>query len=169
RAGVDATLDRLPAGYQTLLSRLFTSFVDPEDPGTGVLLSGGQWQRVALARAFMRDGRDLLILDEPSAGLDAEAEHEIHRGLREHRAGTTSVLISHRLGAIRDADIIVVLADGVVAERGSHAHLVAAGGEYARLFQLQSAGYRDEASGHREDASGADGASAAGRMVEVPS
>ena len=72
-------------------------------------LSGGQWQRVALARALLRDGRDLLILDEPSSGLDAEAEHEIHPRLRELRAGRTSLLISHRLGAVRDADRIVVL------------------------------------------------------------
>jgi ATP-binding cassette subfamily B protein len=139
RAGIDATLDALPDGYDTMLSR---EYVD-QDVATGVLLSGGQWQRVALARSLMRDGRDLLILDEPSSGLDAAAEHEIHRRLREHRAGTTSVLISHRLGAVRDADQIVVLSGGRVTECGTHEALLAAGGEYARLFHLQADGYRD--------------------------
>jgi ATP-binding cassette subfamily B protein len=121
-------------------------FLDPHsaaDPEAGVLLSGGQWQRVALARAFLRDRRDLLIMDEPSSGLDAEAEHHIHTGLRRHRHGATSVLISHRLGAVRDADTIVVLEGGAVIERGSHDELMATGGEYARLFRLQADGYRD--------------------------
>jgi ATP-binding cassette, subfamily B, bacterial len=107
-----------------------------------VVLSGGQWQRLALARAFLRDACDLLILDEPSSGLDAEAEHEIHHRLRDHRAGRTSLLISHRLGAVRDADVIAVLAGGRIAEQGGHAQLLAAGGAYARLFTLQSEGYR---------------------------
>jgi ATP-binding cassette subfamily B protein len=105
------------------------------------VLSGGQWQRVAIARALVRRRRDVLILDEPSAGLDADAEHRIHTRLREHRAGQTSVLISHRLGAVREADIIVVLDGGVVAEQGDHAALMAAGGVYARLFSLQAEGY----------------------------
>ena len=91
----------------------------------------------------MRDEPDLLILDEPSAGLDAEAEHDIHARLRRHRAGQTSVLISHRLSAVRDADVIVVLADGRIVEQGSHDELVAAGGRYARLFDLQAQGYED--------------------------
>jgi len=104
-------------------------------------LSGGQWQRVALARAFLRDRRDLLILDEPTSGLDAEAEHEIHASLAAHRKGRTSVLISHRLGAVRDADRIAVLVDGRIAELGRHAELVSAGGTYARLFELQASGY----------------------------
>jgi ATP-binding cassette, subfamily B, bacterial len=78
--------------------RVFTKETDKKDPGKGVMLSGGQWQRVALARTFMREGRDLLILDEPSSGLDAEAEHQIHLRLRDHRRGRTSVLISHRMG-----------------------------------------------------------------------
>ncbi|MDI5976181.1 ABC transporter ATP-binding protein, partial [Amycolatopsis magusensis] len=83
----------------------------------------------------------LLILDEPTSGLDAEAEHEIHTGLAEHRAGRTSVLISHRLGAVRDAGKIAVLAGGRVAEVGSHDELLAADGVYARLFRLQASGY----------------------------
>jgi ATP-binding cassette, subfamily B, bacterial len=108
-----------------------------------VLLSGGQWQRIALARAFLRGGRDLLILDEPSSGLDAEAEYEIHSGLRSHRQGRTSVLISHRLNAIREADHIVVLADGAVTEQGDHQALMALSGTYARLFTLQAQGFAE--------------------------
>jgi ATP-binding cassette subfamily B protein len=115
--------------------------------GTGVVLSGGQWQRLALARTLMRDGRDLLILDEPSSGLDAEAEYAIHQSLRAHRAGATSVLISHRLGAVRDADHIAVLKSGRIVEQGSHRELLAVGGEYARLFRMQADGYRTEPGG----------------------
>lgn len=126
-AGVHETLQALPAGYET---RLSTS-----------VLSGGQWQRIAMARAVLRDDRDLMILDEPASGLDAYAESELHQRLRERRAGRTSVLVSHRLSAVRDADLIVVLADGKVAESGRHADLVAGDGGYARLFRLQSAGY----------------------------
>lgn len=142
RAGAHETLAALPRGYDTLLSRLFFDETDRADPETGVLLSGGQWQRVALARTLLRDRRDLLILDEPSSGLDAEAEHEVHRQLREHRDGRTSVLISHRLGAVRDADRIVVLAGGRVVEQGRHEELLVADRAYARLFRLQAAGYR---------------------------
>jgi ATP-binding cassette, subfamily B, bacterial len=144
RAGVHDTIEALPRGYRTMLSRMYVDSADAADAETGVLLSGGQWQRLALARAFLRDRRDLLILDEPSSGLDAVAEHEIHRRLRAHRAGATSVLISHRLGAVRDADRIVVLDGGRVTEQGTHADLLAAGGEYARLFQLQAQGYAEE-------------------------
>jgi ATP-binding cassette subfamily B protein len=145
RAGVAGTIADLPRGYRTLLSRIFA---DPSSDGieSGVVLSGGQWQRLALARAFMRDRRDFLILDEPSSGLDAEAEHRVHERLRRHRGGRTSLLISHRLGAVRDADEIVVLAEGRIAERGTHHDLTAQGGQYARLFALQAKGYREEAS-----------------------
>ncbi|MFB9236644.1 ABC transporter ATP-binding protein [Plantactinospora siamensis] len=139
-AGADEVLDRLPRGYDTLLTRVFH---DGDDGCAGVVLSGGQWQRVALARAFLRANRDLLILDEPSSGLDAEAEHDLHRRLRDLRTGATSLLISHRLNAVREADLIVVLDEGRVVERGNHAELLARGGRYARLFALQSRGYRD--------------------------
>jgi len=141
RAGAHDIVAGLPRGYDTFLSRMFFDEADREDPETGVLLSGGQWQRLALARAFLRDRRDLMILDEPSSGLDAEAEHEVHSSLRRHRDGATSVLISHRLGAVRDASAIAVLAEGRVAELGSHDELIASGGEYARLFRLQASGY----------------------------
>lgn len=147
RAGAHDIVAGLPRGYDTLLSRMFFDEADREDPETGVLLSGGQWQRLALARAFLRDRRDLMILDEPSSGLDAEAEHEVHSSLRRHRDGATSVLISHRLGAVRDAAVIAVLAEGRVAELGSHDELIASGGEYARLFRLQASGYDEVVSG----------------------
>jgi ATP-binding cassette subfamily B protein len=127
-----------------MLSRSFDTPAH-DDPGTGVMLSGGQWQRVALARALLRDRTDLLILDEPSAGLDAEAEHEMHQRLREHRAGRAGLLISHRLSTVRDADTIVVLSGGEVVERGSHDALMdGAGGLYARLFRLQASGYQEQ-------------------------
>lgn len=143
RAGVHDVLVSLPYGYETLLTRNHFAQADgATDPRAGVVLSGGQWQRLALARAFLRQRCDLMILDEPSAGLDAQAEHDIHTSLQRHRAGRTSLLISHRLGAIREADRIVVLHDGRVAEQGRHAELLAAGSHYARLFRLQAHGYR---------------------------
>ena len=140
RAGIDPALTALPRGYDTMLSRAFDNPLH-DDPGTGVMLSGGQWQRVALARALLRDRADLLILDEPNAGLDAEAEHEVHQQLHRHSAGRTSLLISHRLSTVRDADTIVVLDAGRVIEQGTHDELTATDGRYARLFQLQAAGY----------------------------
>jgi ATP-binding cassette subfamily B protein len=145
RAGIHDKLADLPRGYDTMLTRMFfgAAEADDPDPETGVVLSGGQWQRLALARALLRDQRDLLILDEPSSGLDAEAEYEIHQTLRSYRRGRTSLLISHRLGAIRDADQLIVLDDGQVAEQGTHTELMAAGGVYATLFTMQAAGYQE--------------------------
>jgi ATP-binding cassette, subfamily B, bacterial len=150
RAGVHDTISRLPNGYATPLTRiLFLAGPGGGRPGAGrpdvtggVNLSGGQWQRVALARAYLRQDRDLLILDEPSAGLDAEAEHEVHSGLKTHRVGRTSLLISHRLSTLRDCDQIAVIEDGQVVERGDHDLLLRADGTYARLFTMQAEGYQ---------------------------
>ncbi len=147
KAGMHEKLASLPQGYDTMLSRSFHRDSSSADSGVGTLLSGGQHQRLALARAFIREGRDLMILDEPSAGLDAESEHEIHLSISRHRAGSTSLLISHRLNAVRDADRIAVLGDGRVLEAGNHRELMQGGGEYARLFALQADGYVDEPSG----------------------
>ena len=147
QASVGQLLDSLPRGYDTLLSRIFFDNGDKANPETGVILSGGQWQRLALARGLMRAERDLLILDEPSSGMDAEAEHAVHRRLCEVRAGRTSLLISHRLGSVRDADMICVLAGGRIREQGTHEELIAAGGEYQRLFDLQASGYQKSGAG----------------------
>jgi len=141
-AEIDEKLASLPAGYQTLLSRVLTG--EDEDAAAGVSLSGGQWQRVALARSLMRQDVDLWVLDEPSSGLDAGAEFRIHQTLQRHGAGRARLLVSHRLSALRSADTIAVLSDGRIAEQGSHDALMAAGGEYARLFTLQASGYQDE-------------------------
>lgn len=143
-AGIHQTLADLPKGYETLLTRTYFDLADKENPETGVFLSGGQWQRVALARAFLRGSRDLMILDEPSSGLDAEAEYQIHTLLKHRRQGNATVLISHRLNAIRDADHIVVLADGLISEQGTHDSLMARTGTYARLFSLQARGYTSD-------------------------
>ncbi|SCE67774.1 ATP-binding cassette, subfamily B [Micromonospora purpureochromogenes] len=140
-AEADEFVRALPRGYDTLVSRLFFEGAIREQ---GVTLSGGQGQRLALARSLMRTGADLLILDEPSSGLDALAEHRIHHTVREHRQGRTSLLVSHRLSGLRDADLIVVLDGGRVAERGTHDELMAAGGGYATMFTTQAAGYQDE-------------------------
>src|SRR5690606_14293873 len=114
---VHQDLGALPRGYDTLLSR---TFLPDDGAGDAVAqLSGGQWQRIAAARAFLRDA-DLYILDEPTSGLDAEAEALLHERLRERHRDRTALLISHRLSAIRDADRIVVLVKGRVAERGRH-------------------------------------------------
>ncbi|MFG2003854.1 ABC transporter ATP-binding protein [Spirillospora sp. NPDC048911] len=140
-AGIHEALSRLPWGYDTPLTRIFHLKADLTGRN-GVTLSGGQWQRLALARALMREQPDLMILDEPSSGLDPEAEYEIHESLTRHRAGRTSLLISHRLWTVRDADVIVVLSGGKVVEQGVHSSLIANGGEYARLFTLQASGYQ---------------------------
>jgi ATP-binding cassette subfamily B protein len=154
RARVDDVIAGLPRGYETLLTRTFFQHANNDNPETGVFLSGGQWQRVALGRALLRADSDLLILDEPSSGLDAEAEHDIHLRLRRYRRGRTSVLISHRLSAVRDADLIAVLADGQLVEQGDHDELLTARGPYAHLFTLQAKGYGAAPEG--SDADGAD-------------
>jgi ATP-binding cassette, subfamily B, bacterial len=141
-AGADSDIGRLPDGYQTMLSRVFVSAPGAKTARVGVTLSGGQRQRLALARGLMRADRDLLILDEPCSSLDAEAEYAVNRQLAEIRRGRTSVLISHRLAAVREADQIVVLFNGAVAENGTHVQLMASNGRYARLFTLQAAGYK---------------------------
>jgi ATP-binding cassette subfamily B protein len=146
-AGADAAISGLPHGYDTMLSRMFLAGADRENPETGVILSGGQWQRLALARCLMRANRDLLILDEPSSGLDAEAEDAIHQRLRGLGTGRTSLLISHRLSSVRDARVIYVLSGGRVMEQGTHEELMAASGEYHRLFMLQANGYQRAAEG----------------------
>lgn len=142
-AGAYDFVTELPTGYETLLSRIFFQGDDVQAT-RGVTLSGGQWQRLAIARAYLRSNRDLLILDEPSSGLDAEAEAEIHRQLTQYRQGRTSVLISHRLGSLRNADQLLVMEGGQVVERGNHDELVAHGGRYAAMFEAQARGYRDE-------------------------
>nr|WP_051467839.1 ABC transporter ATP-binding protein [Actinomadura oligospora] len=144
RAGVDEIVERLPAGYDTLLSRVFHAGDEEGDAQVnGVHLSGGQWQRLALARGLMRQGRDLMILDEPSSGLDAIAETAVHDRLRELRTGSTSILVSHRLSAVRRADHIVVVQDGRILESGDHTTLMATpDGAYARLFTSQAEGYQ---------------------------
>jgi len=133
RGGAAELVTSLPAGLQTQLGRWFSS---------GVELSGGQWQKVALARAFMRDEADILILDEPTAALDAEAEHAVFQRFRALAAGRTTILISHRFPTVRMADRILVLEKGRVVEDGSHASLLAADARYAHLFRLQAAGYQ---------------------------
>ena len=142
--GIDEAIERLPHGYDTLLTRAFSDAPGGAEPVVGVVLSGGQWQRLALARAVLREDTDLLILDEPSAGLDVYAEHEIHRHLAELRRGRTSVLISHRLNTVRDADVIAVLNGGRVVEQGTHADLMGISGRYAEMFRLQASGYVDD-------------------------
>jgi ATP-binding cassette subfamily B protein len=139
RAGIDETLRALPRGYSTLLTRIHTDAADPD--AAGAMLSGGGWQRVAIARALLREDCDLIVLDEPSSGLDAEAEAELQQQVRTRRDGRAIVIISHRLSAVRDADIIVVLDEGRVVESGTHGELIAAGGRYADLFARQASGY----------------------------
>jgi ATP-binding cassette, subfamily B, bacterial len=127
-----SVIDRLSNGYDQMLGKRFDSGVD---------LSGGEWQKFALARAYMRDAQ-LLILDEPTATLDARAEYEVFQRFAELTRGRTAVLISHRFSTVRMADRILVLADGGIREQGTHRELLALGGHYAELFELQAAGYR---------------------------
>lgn len=132
RGGADEVAEELPDGMETMLGRWFHQ---------GHELSGGQWQKIALGRAFMRDG-EVLVLDEPTSALDAEHEYEIFQRFRELTEGKIAVLISHRFSTVRMADRIAVIEDGKISELGSHDELMAEGGTYARLFEMQAQGYR---------------------------
>jgi len=129
---VQAVIDKLPAQYDQMLGRSF---------GKGIELSGGEWQKVALGRAYMRDAQ-VLILDEPTAALDARAEYEVFQRFAELTQGKTAILISHRFSTVRMADRILVLDNGQLLEMGSYEELLAMDGRYAELFRLQARGYQ---------------------------
>ena len=138
RAGADDVIERFEAGLDTQLG--------PTWPD-GVEVSFGQWQKLALARGFMRDEPLVLVLDEPTAALDAETEHALFEryaaGVRRDAAGgRITILVSHRFSTVRMADLIVVLDGARVVEVGSHAELMARGGQYAELYGIQAAAYR---------------------------
>jgi ATP-binding cassette subfamily B protein len=128
----DGVIDRLPGSYEQMLGRRFEQGVD---------LSGGEWQKIALARAYLRDAQ-LLILDEPTAALDARSEFEVFRRFAELTAGKMALFISHRFSTVRAADRILVLANGKIAEEGTHDQLASLGGRYAEMFEMQASSYR---------------------------
>ena len=128
----DGVIERLPLGYEQMLGRRFDQGVD---------LSGGEWQKVALARAYLRDAQ-ILILDEPTAALDARSEFEVFRRFSELTAGKMALFISHRFSTVRAADRILVLANGKIAEEGTHDQLSSLGGRYAEMFEMQASSYR---------------------------
>ena len=120
-------------GYETQLGRWFAGGQD---------LSGGQWQKIALSRAYMRQNADILILDEPTAALDPEAEAGVFEQFQAHAGSRMSILISHRFSSVRGANHIIVLDQGRILERGSHEQLLQQNGRYAHLFDLQAQGYK---------------------------
>ncbi|MEP7259862.1 MAG: ABC transporter ATP-binding protein, partial [Usitatibacter sp.] len=132
QSGADEMIRELPGGYDQVIGKRFK---------TGIDLSGGEWQKIAIARAYMRDAQ-LLILDEPTAALDARSEFEVFQRFKELSRGKTAVLISHRFSSVRMADRIMVLGNGMIEAVGTHQELLAGGGRYAELFELQAAGYR---------------------------
>jgi len=132
RSQADQVIEALPGGYAQRIGKRFKN---------GVELSGGEWQKIAIARAYMREA-EVLILDEPTAALDARAEFEVFQRFKELSRGKTAVLISHRFSSVRMADRIFVLADGKVEATGTHDELVSRPGLYSELFELQAAGYR---------------------------
>ncbi|MDQ3026747.1 MAG: ABC transporter ATP-binding protein/permease [Pseudomonadota bacterium] len=132
QSGADHVIEKLPGGYDQVIGKRFR---------TGIDLSGGEWQKIAIARAYMRDAQ-LLILDEPTASLDARSEFEVFQRFKELSHGKTAVLISHRFSSVRMADRIMVLGDGMIEAVGTHEELLTRGGRYAELFELQAAGYR---------------------------
>jgi ATP-binding cassette subfamily B protein len=132
RSQADEVITRLPTGYQQMIGKRFKN---------GVELSGGEWQKLAIARAYMREAA-VLVLDEPTAALDARSEFEVFKRFKELSDGRTAVLISHRFSSVRMADRILVLADGMVEAAGTHDELMAKRGRYSELFELQAAGYR---------------------------
>jgi ATP-binding cassette subfamily B protein len=132
RSLADEMIRRLPGGYEQIIGKRFR---------TGVDLSGGEWQKIAIARAYMRDAQ-VLILDEPTAALDARAEFQVFQRFKELSHAKTAVLISHRFSSVRMADRILVLGNGQIEATGTHKELLTQGGRYAELFELQAAGYR---------------------------
>jgi ATP-binding cassette subfamily B protein len=128
----DQVIGRLSGGYDQMLGRRFEQGVD---------LSGGEWQKVALARAYLRDAQ-LLILDEPTAALDARSEFEVFHRFAELTAGKMALFISHRFSTVRSADRILVLENGKIAEEGTHDQLARLGGRYAEMFEMQASSYR---------------------------
>src|SRR5690606_32211478 len=125
--GGDSMIQKFPQGYDTLLGRQFGEHE----------LSGGQWQKIAIMRALAREPR-IVLLDEPTSGIDVNAEREILSGMRQLVAGRTAILISHRFTTVAMADRIVVMEEGQIAEQGTHQELLAAGGIYAAMYRTQT-------------------------------